>query len=133
MVKTFLPWTEVYSVKNEEIDNQHKRLINMLNKLYNAYMEKAPYNKLKEIIDELVEYTDYHFSTEEKLFKEKGFKQAESHIEQHENFKKQVIQFQEDFAAKKTTLNMKLITFLGDWIRKHILGSDQEYVSLLKD
>jgi hemerythrin-like metal-binding protein len=61
-------WSDELSVNIEEIDKQHKKLIDVINVLFNAMIEGKTQNIIDTIIDDLIDYAKYHFSTEEKYF-----------------------------------------------------------------
>ena len=65
-----LEWEEKYSVGVVEIDNQHKRMFEIINELFEAINNKIIEEKLDKIIAKVVDYKDFHFTTEEKYFKE---------------------------------------------------------------
>ena len=58
-------WNDSYSVKVAELDNQHKKLIGLINQLYDAMKEGKGKDVLEVIFTELIEYTKNHFSAEE--------------------------------------------------------------------
>lgn len=128
MSKNFVLWEDEYSVKLDEIDNQHKKLISILNELYTAYMEKKHQSIIKDILAKMTNYTINHFATEEKYFKKFNYFDAEKHIEEHKVFVDQVSEFQEKYKQNSKALTFEIILFLQDWITKHIIGSDKKYI-----
>jgi hemerythrin len=63
-----IEWEDIYSVGIEEFDNDHKKLIELINRLHQAMLDKKAKEVLGEIINELVDYTIYHFNKEEAMF-----------------------------------------------------------------
>jgi hemerythrin len=61
-------WKEDYSVGVASIDDQHKRLIAWINRLHEAMTAGAAGNVMEQTLADLIDYTVYHFATEEKLF-----------------------------------------------------------------
>jgi hemerythrin len=127
MVQSFFPWKEEYSVNVEEIDIQHKKIIQMLNDLYSAFMRKEHQQTLGKIIEELKNYAVYHFATEEKYFKQFKFTGKFEHINEHEKFKEKVNLFSEEFQRNNSALTFSVINFLKEWLNKHILVDDKKY------
>lgn len=127
MTRIFILWNESYSVGIKRIDEQHKKLIVILNKLYESFVDQTTGQKLKEIIDELIDYTQYHFKTEEDLFKQSAYPDNDKHIEEHSEFIVKVTRFKTEFEAGKTNLTFQLMNFLRNWLINHIAISDQEY------
>ncbi len=132
MGSSFFAWQDSYSVSVKEIDKQHKAIIDMLNDLYDAFMNKEHEHKLGEILSRLSDYADYHFQTEEEYFEMFKFSKRESHMLEHRNFIEKVNAFREEFSQNSSTLTYKVINFLREWLVNHIIGSDKEYVNCFK-
>ena len=124
----FLKWNKDYSVQVEEIDNQHKKLVEMLNELYVAFMHKEQDKKVEEIITRMVDYTIYHFDTEETYFQELNYEDADEHIAEHEDFKNKLAEFQEKLKKNKSALAIETINFLRGWLVNHIGKNDKKYI-----
>lgn len=128
MDKQLIMWSDVYSVSNKEIDAQHNKLIGLINRLYNAYLDKKHENEIKGIIREIKEYTVYHFSTEEELFKKHNYAESAAHIEMHQNFIDELNSLIDNYMDSSLVLTMKTMTFLQRWLTNHILKEDKKYV-----
>ncbi|MFN3309093.1 MAG: bacteriohemerythrin, partial [Anaerolineales bacterium] len=64
---SLITWSDEFSVNIKEIDNQHRQLIEMVNQLQRAMKEGKGAAALNDILQRLIDYTDYHFSTEERM------------------------------------------------------------------
>ncbi len=126
----FIEWSNQMSVGVFEIDLQHKKLVGMLNHLFEAMQEGKSSRILKTIIDELVEYTKVHFETEEKYFHQFSYAEKEEHIEEHKSFVDTLEKFISDYKAGRIGLSADLLRFLRKWLFAHIMGSDKKYSSL---
>lgn len=133
MVKEFFIWNKDYSVDIKEIDDQHKKLVHLINKLYTAFTDKQAIEVMGEILDEMSEYAKYHFHTEEKYFDQFNFELKEEHKLQHNEFAKKIIEFRRDFRAKRTALTYKLMNFLRNWLIDHIQYEDRKYIKCFKE
>jgi hemerythrin len=123
-----MTWTEKLSVGVGVLDDDHKKLVGMVNELYDAMQAGHGKEKLGGILDRLVQYTKFHFAREEKLFAETGYPASGPHKEQHEALTRQVIEVQKKYnAGAVATLSVDVMHFLRDWLVKHIQGSDQSY------
>lgn len=131
MNKKLIVWSEAYSVDIVEIDKQHMRLIDLINKLYNLYLEKK-YDDVTRIVRDIKEYTIYHFSTEEKYFRDKDYVHAKDHIGLHEDFINEFNALVEESQKSPFVLTMKMMTFLQKWLINHILKEDKKYTPYLK-
>lgn len=126
-----LSWNANYSVNVREIDDQHKNLVRLLNDLHDGMRVGKGKEILKPILDELVNYTVYHFNHEEKLFTSTGYPEIIKHKAEHTNLIQQVNRLKSDLESGKTVLTMEVMNFLKDWLNNHIVGSDKKYSSHL--
>jgi len=125
-------WDESYSVSINEIDQQHQKLINMTNRLNEALLHGKGQAESEQILAELVDYSSYHFQTEERYFKEFDYPGAASHIKEHEKFIERVNNMNRKAKEGNPALFVELMTFLGNWIINHIQGTDFLYVDFFK-
>jgi hemerythrin-like metal-binding protein len=126
-------WQIGYSVFVKEIDDQHKQLIDILNELYDAYINNLHPEKVNKTIDQLMEYATVHFATEEKYFKQFGYKETDEHVEDHRLFLIRVEAFRLDYKKNKTILSLQIINFLQEWIKHHIRNVDKKYITCFKN
>ncbi len=129
----FIEWNDSYRIGISRIDEQHKKLIEMMDKLAGAMHEKKTSEVLEEIIDGLIDYAKYHFSTEEELFRKYDYPDYETHKKIHDGFVEKVKKFKEDLINGKLLLSVEVMMFMRDWLVNHILGTDKKYVPFLKD
>jgi len=127
MNKILITWNDTYSVGYLEIDNQHKNLVNLINNLYDSFWKGEADDIIKDIIIELIKYTDYHFKTEEKYFEKYNYSDSAEHIEQHKAFVIQVTNFFEEYKKGSDTLTYDVTNFLKDWLLNHIKCSDKKF------
>lgn len=126
-----MTWDDALSVHIEEIDEQHKKLIELLNRLHECKASKKGDATIKAILKELIDYTVYHFAFEEKLFDEHGYPQTKEHKESHRKLEEQVHEFAKAFDAGSASLSADLFMFLRGWLNGHIRGSDRQYSPFL--
>ena len=126
-------WHPNYSVFVKELDDQHKHIIDMLNELYDAYLQNSHKEKVDSIIEQMFEYANVHFATEEKYFKDFGYEDAANHILQHESFFEEVKKMRTEYNQNKTMLSLKVINYLQEWLIHHILNEDKKYVSCFQN
>ncbi|MEN8209723.1 MAG: bacteriohemerythrin, partial [Candidatus Fermentibacteria bacterium] len=122
-----IEWNDSLSVGIQSIDDQHRKLIDLLNRLHGSSVSEKGSDTLKDILNELVEYTKTHFGYEEKLMAEFGYPEEAAHIETHGSLAGQVIEFNESFQAGKSKLSGELFSFLRKWLNGHIRGTDRKY------
>jgi len=129
----FILWTEKYTTNIKELDKQHKHLFSLLNKLHGAVSEGAEQGTIAEILDELIDYTFYHFKTEEDLLKKKNYTHYNTHKKQHDKLTGQVVELQKQFMQGSATISFEILDFLRDWLDKHTMISDLKYARFLNN
>jgi len=128
-------WTDDLSVGINLIDEQHKMLIKRLSELSDAVQCNKAVAEIMKTLDFLVEYTDFHFSTEEKHMTELQYPGYEFHKGEHEQFKGSVKNLIDDFEEEGATraLSTSINVFLLNWLVNHIKSVDVEFGRFLKD
>jgi hemerythrin-like metal-binding protein len=132
MTRIFILWEHSYSVGNFTLDTQHQKFISIINELYESYVDQTTAIKIKKIIGELIDYSDYHFKTEEELFCRYNYPEKEKHLVKHAEFTLKISKFRDDLLTGNTNLSLQLMNFLRDWLLNHIKVEDQEYTGFLK-
>ena len=79
------------------------------------------------ILNELKDYTVFHFNDEEALFEEHNYSGQVKHMAAHKKFVNTIIAFEEDVLSGKSSVTMEIMDFLKDWLISHIQGDDQKY------
>lgn len=124
---SLITWSDDFSVNIKEIDNQHRQLIELINQLQRAMREGKGANVLNDILQRLIDYTDYHFSTEERLMEAYNYPGFVNHRAQHQALTRKVQEFQRQYRQNPTGLSVQLLNFLKEWLTEHILKSDKQY------
>lgn len=125
-----IQWSRTYSVQINEIDQQHQRLVQMINELYDAMKAGKGKVVVGKIIDGLVNYTQSHFAVEERYFEKFNYAEAAVHKREHAAFVKKAGDFRAGFNSGQMGLSMQILDFLSDWLRDHIQGSDKKYAAV---
>ena len=97
-----MEWNEQYSVSIEEIDNQHKIIIDLINKVDAAAQNHKELEQLPAILQELIDYTRTHFAVEESLMRIFNYPDYEPHKQKHDDLVHKVLKFQEQFDRGNT-------------------------------
>lgn len=122
-----MEWNENLSVNVKTCDEQHKKLLSILNTLHDAMFVGKGKDVLGNILTELVNYTVYHFKTEEDLFLKYGYFEFLLHKKEHDDLTKQATELKNKFDKGEMIITMEVMKFLKDWLNKHILESDKKY------
>lgn len=124
-------WSDKYSVNIREIDDQHKKLISMVDTLHTAMRQGQGKAALDSILKELIQYTRTHFATEERLMKLNGYPDYDAHKAKHDKMTDKVAKIYRDYQDGKVSITLDVMKFLQDWIDKHILSTDKQYAPYL--
>jgi hemerythrin len=124
----FMDWSSSLDVGIDSINDQHKKLVNMINELHDAIQNGQANEVLGNTLDGLVDYTKTHFSYEEQLFAQTGYADAASHKQEHDKLCATVFDVQAKFkSGSSEMLSDEVMTFLKDWLINHIQGTDKKY------
>jgi hemerythrin len=128
---SFFPWKPEYSVQNAEIDDQHKKLVDLLNTLYTAMQAGQGRQIVGEAINALAAYTQTHFSFEERLLQANKYPDFYVHKKEHENFIAKVKEFQAMYQSGSPSIAIQISNFGKTWLIEHIMQTDQKYAGYL--
>ena len=132
---TEMAWTPDLAVGVDLIDEQHKQLIAKMNELDRAVRITRGVPKIIKTLDFLIEYTDFHFGTEEKNMVEQDYPQYDYHKGQHAEFVNTLKNLEMDFEEEGATeaLAESLNTFMFNWLVKHIKTVDVQFGKFLAE
>lgn len=122
-----ISWSDSLSVKVKQFDDQHKKLVDMVNQLFDAMKAGKGNQVMGDILKSLIQYTQTHFAAEERIMKQYGYPDVEAHKKEHNALVMQVLDLQKQFQEGKAVLTQNVMTFLRDWLSKHIQGDDKKY------
>lgn len=137
MVKK-IKWNENLSVNHETIDQQHQKLIDLTNDIIDL-LEDAKngldtYDEIIAIINELIDYTEYHFEKEEEIFDTKDYISQKAHKFEHKLFVAKLHNIDLSHVDRdQVEFIENLMEDVLNWIQNHILEMDQTYVEILSD
>jgi hemerythrin len=130
--KMLVEWGERYATKIPLIDKQHKELINLTNKLFEACLEGDQTAQVfKDTVRGVVDYINYHFSTEEKMLEKINYPGLTEHKKQHALLAKQVLENIRLFEEGRKFIPNSFVRTMKDWILTHIAVLDKRYVDYI--
>lgn len=126
-------WNTDYSVGIAELDEHHQRLFEILNELFTLMSEGAEDKPIIRVLDELLDYTHYHFEEEEKIMEKMGYPDLDVHRQLH----RELIQQLKDFYAEAQNgmaifVAIKVANVGTEWLKNHILAVDHRYYDYMK-
>jgi len=129
-------WKERYMLHIEEIDKQHKKLFEIGARVYYLTQADSTYDRYDEImavIQELLDYTQYHFKYEEELLEKHNFPRLSIQIKEHNYFVAKIKSLLDrDIDEDQTETLQDIVNFLSEWISTHITFEDRQYADVLR-
>lgn len=123
-----IQWQDTFSIGIEEIDLQHKKLLQIFNELYALSTEESHNYRvlIGKTLKKLSDYTHYHFSEEENIMQHYDYPELEVHKTLHQDFINKLSTSTKLILAGNSMQGLQLCSFLLDWILNHILKSDKK-------
>jgi hemerythrin len=132
-----LMWTDNLSVGVKDFDEDHKRIIRIVNELHGA-IEDAKDRGMVEpeeieiALHRLENYVHYHCAQEEIFMQKTGYPELEEHEQEHRTFRAMVAAMQERFrGSTRTSDAIELMQALHDWVTHHIFVTDKKFTAHL--
>jgi hemerythrin len=127
-IMALIEWKEEYSVRVASIDDQHMRLISIINRLHDSMKEGKGWEILSGILDELKDYSNYHFMTEEALMQKVSYPLMDRHIAEHDHFRSRIRDISDQVKEGNFVMTLETNTFLKEWLVSHVTGTDRRYI-----
>ena len=134
-IKYGIAWSDRYSLGDERVDGQHKKLFELLSDLVCSCQDGTKLESVKEALDFLAGYTVQHFIDEEALQIHYGYPDYERHKKIHEDFKVTVGELVKKFeiSGSSDELSKDMNTIVIRWLTGHILGEDKKIGAYIKE
>ncbi|HEY4745282.1 MAG TPA: bacteriohemerythrin [Desulfuromonadaceae bacterium] len=123
----FIEWDDRYSVGVTRFNEQHRRIVGMINRLDEAMQGGTERQTLQQVLSDLAGYTKTHFAEEERLMEEHGYPGLATHREEHRKLNRELASLYTSFFTSKKPLTADMMAFLGNWLYDHIQGTDKQY------
>jgi hemerythrin len=133
-------WNDEFSTGIKSIDEQHKKLVNIIKTLYDAIAEGKhdtiadgkTSNLMETIFNDLFDYSEHHFAYEEGLLILHDYPDAEDHKNEHVELKRRLIKLKNKLYSKDNFMcEVQLLKFLEEWLIHHILKTDKKFAPYL--
>ncbi len=125
--EVFFKWSPDYSVNIKTIDDQHRELVNILNRLFVAVSKREGDKAIAGILDALMSYTQTHFALEERLMRQARYKDIAAHMEEHRKLLDQLDGLCKKHLLEEKPIYFEMLSFLKTWLKEHIQGVDTQY------
>ncbi|TAN44797.1 MAG: bacteriohemerythrin [Nitrospirae bacterium] len=127
-----MEWSERLSVNLKEVDEQHKKLLALVNELHDAMKSGKGNEAIGKTLDSLMAYVKTHFDFEEKMMTKYAYPDYPAHKREHENLTTKAVDLQTQFRSGKPVLSLEVMSFLQNWLTNHIMNTDKKYSPFLK-
>lgn len=124
----FMIWNDKLSVEIEALDADHKRMLAVVNELYEAILTGKGKEAVAHVLDSLVEHVNSHFAAEESLFLQSDYPGAAKHLAEHRVFRSRLMELRELGRGAAPAPALELMVFVKDWLFDHVIHCDHEYV-----
>lgn len=130
-----MQWDNSLAVGVDLIDDQHQEWIKRLSDVATALQSGHGFGRIAETLDFLVEYTQFHFGTEEQCMASHGYPELEAHAKKHHELLATLKDVEQEFDEEGITpaLPGAINTLLTNWLVRHIREVDQRFGEFLKE
>lgn len=131
MAADLIFWKTQYHLGLDEIDAQHKSLLELINRAWRAIVRRSDQSVVFALIEELEKHTLAHFAAEERFMRATDYPGFDDHHKEHNFFIARIAE--ERLRSMKTgILSLDLMHFLRDWLIDHIVVLDKAYVDFVQ-
>ena len=131
-----IKWDQSFSVNNTVIDNQHKKWIDIYNRMDRVLLEgdlDSQRDINAEALQAMLDYSRYHFEFEEEYLYSIGYSDIVKHARLHKDFDTLIYQYYRKVCDGDTVLNTELLKVIKSWLLNHILVEDKKYSQFAND
>lgn len=120
-------WDEMLSVGNQVIDNEHREIVTVLNRLYSDWIHTGHHLDMQEELKKLLAIVDTHFANEEDLMERHHCPTLEGHIHEHRQMQAELHAIASNLATMGSTkLEARLLRFIRKLVMSHVLSWDMD-------
>ncbi len=124
-------WDARIQLGIREIDDQHKVLVDLINEIYMIMKQGNGLEPMATVIEELTSYTAEHFRYEEGLLERAKYPDIKRHKEIHVSVVNKVLAYKKQLENGSLDVN-EFMSFVSDWLSRHIKAEDRQYVPYVK-
>jgi hemerythrin len=123
-----LLWTENLRVGVEEFDEDHKKLIAMVNALHGAIQAGDSNKMLESVLNRLEHHAWHHCTLEEVAFLQTGYPDAAQHTEEHDELREMIVKMKRrKESGVDAGLSVDVMNLIYIWLTNHIYRADRKY------
>jgi len=130
---TRIQWSEQYSVGVKILDEQHKNILRLLNRIQAHADAPSDSEEISELLTQMTNYANEHFRTEEDLMQMYDYPDFSSHRREHLLYWKKTAELAMDILHGKTAISLEMLSFLRQWWTHHVLKVDKKYKTFFEE
>ena len=127
----YLKWGSKYTIGIGIFDEQHKKIMCLLNQLLGAINRSGKTEKCREILDELIPYSTAHFAAEEEAMKKFNYPHYKKHCEEHIEIKTKIGELYKGCKEGNMPQTVEILKFITHWMDNHLTNDDINYAPFL--
>jgi hemerythrin len=127
-----LEWDNKYSVKVSLIDEQHKKLFEIINKAVVVKKDSNNPRDIIKILNDMTKFAQEHFETEETYMKEFNYPEYQDHKEEHMDFSTRTIAYLKEVIKSNYRIANEILEYIKQWLVDHIQSTDKKYIDCFK-
>jgi len=127
-----IEWTDDLTVNIVEMDEEHKKFVELINKFHMALSESKIQEKLIGLLDELVRYAETRFASEEMLLEKYKCEEIENQRREHAVFMATMIELRKKYKMGEMVSSINIMNFLKSWLIDHIMYADKKCCDYIK-
>ena len=131
MSKDYISWTDSLSIGRQDMDDQHKVLLGLINQVWQGLVSHKDQPDIEGVVFDLEDYAHTHFNQEEALMAIHGYPALQAHQESHAQFYAKVEDLSNKIASGET-VGLELLRFISDWLTFHISMVDRQYADYIR-
>ncbi len=128
-----IEWEDKFSVSLSMIDEDHKKLIGIMNKVIVLEQNSSNPKEITKVLNEMNQYAQTHFATEEAYMVRFNYPDYESHRKEHQAFSIETMAFLDKITSTNRQLICEILEHLKGWLLNHVLSTDTKYISYFKE
>jgi len=129
----YLKWNESCSTGVDKFDEQHKKLLELLNKLLGTIKEREEKSGMGFLLKDLFFFAVSHFNYEEDVMARFGYEHFDEHKKEHDKIKLMVGRLHQNYLAGNMPETIEILEVITRWFEDHLKHTDMKYGPFLKE
>lgn len=121
-----MAWDDALQIGHAAMDDDHRKLVELVNNFQNNLNAPLPFADLLQDLDQLLEFTSWHFRHEERLMNSCGYPEMIAHKKEHKELIATLYQLHSRVRDKDDGVLAELSRFIKEWLHRHIPEVDRK-------